>query len=427
MNTERQIACSPCLTVLLENTKPIVCLEGSTRSTKTWSILQYLTDRAMREKVRVFAGRHDGTTCDTTIISDWHEVLATHWPELWDSLEWNKQRKRAVFPDTGSIWEFGGTSDHQKLHGRKQDILWLNEVMEIDYEAWKQLNQRTGLLVIMDWNPSLTQHWVFDRIMKGDQYTYHHSTYEDNAFLEDRVIAAIEAYEPTPANIAAGTADEWHWRVYGLGKRAGKQGRVFKLWETTDHWPAKNLCQRWGYGMDFGYSQDPSTLIECALYRDELYLRQRMYEKELIPGINISQPKEPSIQGRLGELEILDTAPIVADSAEPASIQTLRLGGYNMMASRKGKGSVVEGINLMKQFRVKVHIASQDLQRELENYTWGRKQDGTWLSEPIDDWNHGIDAARYWAMANLEPRVRATLGDGRSRTRRKAKTPLRRY
>lgn len=423
---DKTIHVTGCYRALESNCRDIVLLEGSTRSTKTWSILQYLVARCITEPVRIFAGRHDGTTCNDTIISDWRECVIEHWPDLWPRIKYNKQEKHAEFP-SGAIWDFGGTSDHQKLHGRKQNICWLNELMEIDYEAYKQLDQRTSELIIGDWNPSLTHHWVFDRVMKDEgTYTYHHSTYLDNPFLTDRQRIRIEKSKPTPENMKNGTADEWFWKVYGLGVRAGKKGRIFKHYLVDDDWPERTLCQRWGYGLDFGFSQDPTALVECALFNDELHLRQRLYKKELIVGASVSQPKEESLEGLLNDLDLHPSAKIYADCAQPESIRALRLAGFSVLPSKKGKNSIVDGLNLMKQFRIHLHVASQDLQREFENYTWDRRADGTWLDVPIDDWNHLIDGARYWARSNLHPRVRALQGHGKKR-KKKAKIAIGHY
>jgi len=388
---------------LAANRKPIVVLEGSTRSGKTWAILQYLIEQAYASKVRIFAGRDDGTTCEKSIIPDFKEIMADY--ELWQARCWNSVLKVYTF-DNGSTLEFGGTHEPFKLHGRRQDICWLNEAMEISYAAWTQLNQRTTRLRILDFNPSLTHHWVFERILKrsASDYTYCHTTYRDNPFLAHTQIAEIEAYEPTPKNIEAGTADEWHWQVYGLGKRGRREGVVFTLWSVTEDWPDRMNCQRYGYGLDFGFSLDPTAVVECALFQDDLYIRELVYEPGLLVGRNASKPNEPSIQGKLEALGVDKTARMHADSAQAESIRVLEIAGYNVVPTVKTPDSILHGLDLLRRRRLRIHISSQNLQRELENYTWDRrKSDGVWLDHPIDAWNHGIDAARYWALAELRP------------------------
>ena len=382
--------------------KRFAMLEGSTRSGKTIAIIQWLIGEMNRTRLRTFAGRHDGTTCQETIVQDFQDVMVDM--ECWEDSRWNKQQKRYDFPN-GSTLKFGGTQYPHKLHGQKQDILWLNEVMEVNYDAFKQLNQRTRRLIICDWNPSVTQHWVFTRVLSRppEEYEYHHSTFKDNPYLTPAQVAEILAYEPTQENRTRGTADDWHWQVYGLGKRAGKEGRVFKLWELVDDWPPASVCIRHGYGLDFGFSADPAALVECALYNDFLYLRTQIYERDLLATPNVSQPSLPSISGRMEELEIPAGERIYADSARPDLLPDLQTAGWNVVGAKKGEGSVLRGLDVMRRFRIRVPRGDASLQGELENYTWDRKQDGTWLEKPIDDWNHAIDAARYWCDANLKP------------------------
>lgn len=390
---------------LEENRKPIALLEGSTRSGKTWAIIEWLIAQATSRRVKIFAARHDGTTCERTIVADFKEVMGGQL-EAWEPERWNATTKTYSFA-SGSLWEFGGTKDVAKLHGHKQDILWLNEVMEISYEAWKQLTQRTSELRILDWNPSMSHHWVFERIMKRppSEYTYCHTTYLDNPFLSAGQVAEIESTRPTPENLARGTADEWHWTVYGLGKRGRRQGQIYTLWDVVEEFPGRMDCQRYGFGLDFGFSLDPSTLIECGLFQEDVWLRQKIYETELLVTRNISKPSVPSIQSRMEELEIDKTVKIYADSAEPGSIRDLQLTGFNLVPAEKGADSVNHGIDLLRRRRIHVDISSIDLQRELENYVWKKRlSDGVYLDEPEDKWNHALDAVRYWAASELRMR-----------------------
>ena len=395
------IRTGPSYAALIENDKPIVVLEGSTRSAKTWDVLLYLCPLLSERKLVCFCGRHDGTTCEKTVIRDFKEVMGLL--ETWDDSAWNSTLKQYVWPN-GSIMDFGGTQDAMKLHGRKQDILWLNEAMEISYDAWKQLNQRTTWLRILDYNPSLTHHWIFDRVLtRGPrEVTYCHSTYKDNLHLAPEQVREIESFEPTEENKRRGTADEWHWTVYGLGKRGRREGVVFKLWSLTEDWPDRMQCQRYGYGLDLGFSLDPTTVIECALFQDDLYLRELVWETGLLVTRNISQPSEPSLDQRMEAAGVDKTVRIHAESAKPECLRDLELCGYNMVPTVKTPDSILHGLDLMKRRRLRVHIASQNLQRELENYVWKQqKSTGAWLNEPVDAWNHGIDAARYWALGEL--------------------------
>ena len=412
-DTQPTVTTTALFWALKRNDKPLAILEGSSGSSKTWSILQYLIDRMLREKVRVFAGRHDGATCDASIVTDFRDVMQGQF-QLWDRKRWNATRRTYTFP-TGAEIRFGGTKDEQKLHGPRQDILWLNEVMEIPYESWAQLTMRTRLLRILDFNPSLTRHWVFDRLMSRDpdEYLYLHSTFEDNPYLAPDAKAEILAYEPTAENVSRGTADPWRWKVYGLGQRGVRENVIYRLWDTIDEWPEPHLCPRWGFGLDFGYSADPSALVECCIWNEDLCLREHLYEPGLVANVSASVPDLPSIEGRMRELQIPTTPRIWADCARPEAIAGLRAAGWNVAPSEKGAGSVVAGIDLVRQHRIRVYRASQNLQAELQQYRWHKDPSGRVTDEPEDEWNHALDAVRYWALGDLQPRKR----HGRSRAR----------
>jgi len=404
--------------------RPVVVLEGSARSTKTWSILQYLVRRCLEERLTVWCYRHDGTTCESSVIPDFKAVLSDQY-QLWSSDRWNGTAKRYAF-DNGSTLSFGGSQDIEKLKGRQQDICWLNECMEITYEAWHQISIRTSRQRILDFNPSLAHHWVFERVLRRPEGVgYIHSTFRDNPFLSDGQRAEILKYEPTPANLSAGTADPWKWQVYGLGKRGRREGAIYRLWEVIDDhdWPAKHLCERHGYGLDFG-STHPTALVECELFQDRLYARELIYESGLIGQVSLSQPGIASIEGRMKELDIDRRAKIHADSARPELIRALCLAGWNVVATEKTPDSVMEGITRLQGVRILVTRSSQNLQRELEQYAWKRNRvTGVWLDEPEKENDDAMDALRYWALAELQPRDRRRKDD-RPRT---AVTRLRKW
>lgn len=400
-----EIQATQLLDDLLTNEWEIAVLEGSSRSSKTYTILQWLILQALqRPGITIRGYRNDQTTIAKTVVPDFQAIMRFHF-RCWDSDAWNKQEKKYTFPN-GTIITFDGTMDTSKLHGLRQDIAWLNEVMEITLDAWRQIEMRTTGQVLMDFNPSISSHWVFTTILTRDSGVYYqHSTYRDNPFLSARQIQAIERLEPSPANQRQGTANEWAWRVYGKGERAGREGRIYTNYRQTDHWPDPMLCIRHGFGLDFGFSNDPSAVVECALFQDELYLRLHVYETGLLTVKPTTRATTPSIEGRMEESGIDRNQLIIADCARPDSIAELQSAGYNLAPCVKGKDSIVNGIQTLQGFTLVVHRQSQAIIEELENYTWKKHNaTGQWLDEPIDDFNHALDATRYWAMSNLSAR-----------------------
>ena len=400
-------------------------LEGSSRSGKTWAILIFLIILCLQPqklglgKIIVRAYRNDGTTCEDTIVADFITIMTTFFggidsKAMRDEYEtvyerggrYNIARKTYTFTN-GSIIAFHGANEPQKLQGKASDITWLNEAMEISDEARTQLEFRTRQFIICDWNPSLTNHWIFSSIQSDPKkFLYCHSTYADNIKnLTQAQIANIEKYKPTPENIRLGSADNWRWLVYGEGKRGVRENTIFERWRwdliDDGKFPEPHICQRYGYGLDFGFSQDPTALVECALRNDCLYFRLLIYESHLLFGRSYDKPDAPSIVGQMDWLGVDKQAKIHADKAEGEGIEHIALAGYNIYATPKPKGSILSGLNLLKQFKIYITRSSVKLAEELENYCWKKKPDGTITDEPEDRYNHAIDAIRYWALDNL--------------------------
>jgi phage terminase large subunit len=378
-----------------------VALEGSSGSGKTFSVISYLIEQMLQSPITVTTFRHDRATCQDSVLADFKRLMLEYY-KLWDDRCWNGSEYSYKFPN-GSLYQFRGANSPEKLHGPRRNIAHLNEVMEIGYDAYVQIAARTSGMIIADWNPSLSHHWMFDKVLTREDIAYVHSTFKDNHMLPDMARREIEKLEPTPENIKNGTADQWAWSVYGLGKRGRRQGVVFPMWDIVDEWPDPINCSRWGFGLDYGYSQDPTALVECCIYRDELWMREWLYEPELVAQSNPLDPGLGSIEGHLRVLGVPATSRIHADSARPEINAALRKSGFNVIAAKKGKGSILAGLDRLKSQPIRVYKTSQNLQAELQNYVWAKTGKGELTDKPIDKYNHLIDAARYWAAAELAP------------------------
>lgn len=410
-----------------------VMLEGGARSGKTWSVFEYLIvcGEWMPGLVSTVF-RKDRTTHSIKggNIDSFKTICATNYPQVWREGFFNETAK-VFYHKNGSVLEFAGSNEPDKQRGPERDIAFFNEATEQERDAYEQISMRTRLMEIFDWNPSLSIHWVYD-LMKDSSCLHVKSNFRDNPHLSPKQVAKILSYEPTPENIERGTADRYLWEVFGLGKRSRPEGAIFQHFNVTDFWPARHLCQRHGYGMDFGFTLDPSTLIECALYNSELYLREVFYETGLLTTKNITDPLLPSIQLRLehaARRESVfafdrDNARICADSASPKDIADLRACGYRVIGAEKFPGCIRHRIKMMKGFRINVHRSSTNLQLEIEQYKNKQLRDGTWLDEPDDRCaDHGIDAAGYWAQENLKPKqVRGQVRKKRGRAKVKKST-----
>jgi phage terminase large subunit len=417
----------------------IAILEGSSRSSKTYSIEQFLLiDKLIQiPGYIVRCWRANSVTHTKTTIQDFKDVMAAFGAakgisNYWEYAgKWKAQEKVYKFSNGSEFW-FDGTMDEQKIQGVKQHCSWLNEVMEITQTAYNQIAMRTSDLIIMDFNPSFNHHWVFSTVftrIETGEVAYKHSTYLDNPFLSDMQIAEIEKFNPEiPANVEAGTADQWTWDVYGLGKRGKVKGAIFTFWEVWDgYWPTSDQCQRFGYGLDFGFTLDPTSLVECALFQDVLYVREIVHSEGLLVTRNMTRPSEPSLENLMIEKNIEKEHKIYADCSAPGSIADLCLAGFNVVACEKGPDSIIQGINLLKQRKIRVHRHSLNIQLELEHYRWKERQEGVWDNKPIDKDNHSIDAIRYFARSELQRAADETRVSSRTGgTKIRVKTLLRR-
>ena len=356
-------------------------------SSKTWSIFHFFLVKAHQEKISVTIARDKLSWIKSTILLDFKEITEelgiTVTPEI------NINRQEQVYMVNGSEFAFNGLDYPEKLHGRKQDWSWINEAMEVDKKSFEQLELRTTKGLILDYNPANDEHWVFD-LQKRDDVTTIKSTMLDNPFLEETIKNKIRSYEPTPENIARGTADNYMWEVYGLGNKARLEGVVFNNWDIVEEIPenAKFI----GYGMDFGYSNDPTTLVGLYMMDNELYWDEIIYETGLL---------NTDIVQKLKGLKVLGTEIIYADSAEPKSIEEIRRHGFYIRGADKGQDSIKFGINLLKGYRMHITKRSQNLERELRKYKWAEDKTGRALNVPVDANNHIIDGMRYIAMMKL--------------------------
>lgn len=381
-----------------------LCFEGSTRSSKTYSIVQCLVLIACDPKKWGYKKSKVTIRCFRFTLADAKESVFEDVKEVCESfgigenhVTYNNASGVATFWN-GSVIACHATKNLEKLHSLKQDIAYLNEVMGISLESYKQINQRTSWKVLMDWNPSKTKWWVFDMNFDKmhDDVFYHHSTYKMNVEnLDAFQISDIEKNDPSdPKNVENGTADEWHWKVYGLGQRCQLEGAIIPAnkWCVIpdSEFPERSACLAHGYGLDFGFSKDPTALVECAMNGNTLFVRELVYRRNLDPNTLASLGDEDSLEKIMHELGITDRDIIIADSAATGAISALNRVGFNVLPCFKNNsGSVIkQGISLMRRMKICVTESSTNIQNELENWIWKRGTSGEQLDVPIDKFNH---------------------------------------
>lgn len=395
-------------------------LQGSAGSGKTYSTLQWLILHAKAHSgKRIAIYRQFRQVAKESLVPDFKRILQEdmdHWMLEGDS--WNGSDLVYTF-ENGSTIGFFGCDKLGKHKSKRVDISYFCEITEINRENFDEIVERSNYF-ICDFNPSF-EHFVY--AFKGDPTIgYHQSTYKDNTFLPKAQVDVIESYEPTEENKARGTANEYRWRVMGLGERARLKGLVFENWHETSDWPDARTCERDGFGCDVGFV-DPTTLIECKLHQGRIYVRQRVWEIGMTDLPNPMQGNKNLIECMEDE-DIPKDKPIYVDNAYPQTIEALRSYRYNAVGCKKGAGSILQGIQLMQRFPIFIHASSRQLVEEFSQYRWKTNSSGVQQAEPEDVFNHGIDAIRYWCMKSLgnvnmghqqfgQPSVRIVRGGAR--------------
>ena len=358
--------------------------EGGSRSSKTWSICQALLALGHRDKARVVIARFRRTWIKPTVLDTFIKVCKSL--ELWEEESFNKTE--LIYTLNGATYEFYGLDDSQKLHGIECDYFWLNEAIETSRDDFDQLEQRCKGKWLLDYNPSTDEHWIYESVLRRDDVKYVHSTQLDNPYLPDHIREKILSYEPTPSNVHLGTADSYKWKVYGLGQRSRREGAIYTNWSETTDWPTGGKWRCWG--LDWGFTHDPTALVEVIYNGGMLWVRELIYETGLT---------NSDIAAKCG-LQRSDE--IVADSAEPKSIEELRRHGFRIRGVKKGTDSVRAGIDKLKSVKIMVHADSTNTIRELKAYSWKRDhRTNEAINTPEDANNHALDALRYVAMEKL--------------------------
>lgn len=352
-----------------------VSAQGSSRSSKTYNILIWLIVYLLQNpKTRLSIVRATLPALKGSVFIDFKEIL--YKMKIFDEKALNKSDFIYHFPN-GSWVEFFSTDSEQKIRGRKRDILYCNEANELKFIEWQQLKMRTTRFAIVDYNPSFSDdHWLCE--LNKDKRTYHFiSTYKDNPFLERTIIDEIESLQHKNKSL---------WQVYGLGLQAMIEGLIFSEIELVDeipHWAKKRALS-----MDFGYTQDPTAIVECAIVDNDLYINELCYKTKMLSSDIIKELKPYQLK-------------VISESADPRLIQEIANAGILIYPVQKYQGSVMGGITKMLDMKIKVTRNSLNTIKEFKNYTYSQNKDGKWLNEPIDAFNHAIDAVRYYVLGEL--------------------------
>ena len=362
---------------LVNNKKKIVVEQGGTRSGKTYNIILWIIFYycANNNNKIITICRKSFPSLRATVLRDFIDILKTY--NIYR--ESNHNKSNSEYNLYNNLVEFISLDQPQKIRGRKRDLLFINEANELYFEDWQQLIFRTMDKIIIDFNPSDEYHWLYDKVITRDDCNFYKTTYLDNPFLEQSLIDEIERLKYT---------DEQYWQIYGLGERSASKSTIFKYIEVEKIPDDANLIS---YGMDFGYSNDPTTLVSVYTKDINLYIKEHLYRTQMTTNDIHTFLKNEQLRNK----------PIYADSAEPRLIQELRTMGHNIFPSIKGKDSINAGIDLLKRYKIHILSDSNNAIQEFRNYKWKEDKSGRLINIPEDKHNHIIDPCRYCTYSIL--------------------------
>lgn len=363
----------------------IKVIQGGTSASKTFSILAILIDKAIKQpnlEISIVSEsiphlRRGANKDFLKIMKDTGRFIPSHY---------NKTLLRYEFSN-GSYIEFFSADDESRLRGARRNILYINECNNLNYDAFLQLQIRTDGEIYLDYNPT-SKFWVHTEVLNQPDTEFLILTYKDNQALSLEIIKQLEANREK-----AKTNSYWeNWcRVYLDGEIGQVEGTIYSDYEIIDQIPEE--ARLLGYGMDFGFSQDPAAVIALYKYNDDIIVDEVIYQTGLLNSELSNLMKTYGVSGE-----------IYADSAEPKSIHELKRLGHQVKPVEKGRDSINYGIQILQQKHMLVTRRSTNLLDEFSKYMWKKLRDGGYDTTPIDAYNHACDALRYVAMMKLGAR-----------------------
>ena len=366
-----------------------VCMEGGSRSGKSWSAIHfiiYLAVNAHKQGKPFICNiiRETYNSHKTTLYNDFNRIL----PQFGIDNPFQSSKEVASFWIFGSKINLIGADKLSKFEGLSGDITWYNELLDIDKIIFNAAEQRTQRFWMADWNPKFSDHWVFNGILSRPDVGYIHSTMLDNPSISVLEKKKLLSTDPSnPENVANGTADDYWWTVYGLGKRASPEGLIYSNVTYVTDLPDE--FEKETFGLDFGYTIDPACLVQVRIHGLNLYAKKLLYypfenAEKIAPYLRKLIPEDKHFW---------------CDSADPTFINDLRRLGFKALTVKKAPNYKMPAIGNVKRFKLHF-VTDADVRREQENYRY-RVVHGFTLDEPIDGYDHFFDALLYATMHEI--------------------------
>ena len=366
--------------------KRVRIVQGGTSSSKTFSIIPLLIDYAVfKPKTEISIVSESIPHLRRGALKDFIKIM--DWLGMYREEQFNRSTLRYDFVN-GSYIEFFSADQADKLRGARRDVLFVNECNNITFESYHQLAIRTRRFIYLDYNPT-SEFWVHKELLSDNDAEMIILTYKDNEALDKDLVKEIEK-----AKEKAKESSYWAnwWKVYGLGEVGVVDGVIFENWEVVKQIP--ETAELLGYGLDFGFTNDPTALISVYRFNSELYVKELIYKTRLTNN---------DIVNLMNQLGVDKYKDIIADSAEPKSIEDIYRGGFrNIYGAKKGPDSIRNSIDKLQRYKINITEDSTNVIKEFRGYVWTKDKNGNQTGEPIGINDHGIAALRYFALNKLD-------------------------
>ena len=391
---------------ILESSDRYYIVTGGRGSGKSYSVTWSILMLSFEIEQSIFYTRKTMASAQTSIIPDFKAVI----DEWGIEAAFNITNDKITNIQSGSTITFmglqtGSGENTAKAKGLSQATIWvLDEAEELtkeeDFNKWEfsVRSKRHDNKIILIMNPTTKEHFIYKRYFEAtgvqpgsnlskDNVTYIHTTYLDNIDnLDDNYIAELQKMQKR-------APQQYELIILG-GWRDIAEGVIFTNWTTGvthDDLPTY-------YGYDDGFSPDPAALVECKVDKK----RRTVYVKELMYDTSLIESEKCTKISRL-----IGTRICYADCASPSVIEAMRRRvGTNFKPAKKPAGSIIAGIEILRDYEMVIHPDSTNLIKELNNYVWNDRKSGT----PIDRYNHLLDALRY--IAFMEMKIKIVLNTG---------------
>jgi phage terminase large subunit len=360
-------------------TEDIIVNQGGSSSGKTYSILQVLFTKAVQYYNVITVVGESIPNLKAGALRDALDIYNSS--PILKSLISDYNRTDRIFQFVnGSIMEFKSYETPQGAKSGKRDYLFINEAQGISKEVFNELHIRTKKQTYIDYNPN-AEFWVHEDIIGKPDSKLFISDHRHNPFVPQKIRDKIEALRYKDMEL---------FKVYARGLTGKIEGLVFRNFDIVNEVPLGS--ELIGIGMDWGFTNDPTTVIKVFRYNSEIYIDELLYQTGLT---------NADIIVKLNNLGVTRFNSIIADSAEPKSIEDLNRAGFNVEGAKKGADSIINSIDTLKQFKINITRNSTNTIKEFRSYKWATDSSGKTINKPVDFNNHTIDAIRYVALNKI--------------------------